>query len=446
MSTSVTEQPLSKMAGPHKLSACLSGLPVELFLETYQHLDLQAIFRLSMANTEFFQFFQRHKIDILLPVLRRDFSPFEDFLQAYTASAGDVVDGGQYQPRRIVLKRYDGDAGLVLSRESQATAPLDSDGQGGFLLVSKIPRKARISPISAATVFLTVRDISGLLRQCRLVREWEELFPQMRWFHQPEDCRLLRPHEQLRFRRALYRWWMYSVHFHGESPRPRLVHPEPGVDDIRTSQMRYYSTTELMDLMDLLETIRDVILQYICPRLDPARQRYLAHATLPESIGRGYSMFTSWNDQSHWGRIVRTYLKLGPEELLYYFNNIYSYTRKRLTTEIQLGHPSFTFDQESIQTAVRSALDERNWRDQRARLAEHGAGGILDFDDERDGDRIRLQNDASPDGGLPDGSKFRPPISRHSPRGEDGAFLDDYLHFSYLDSWSPSAIRAGWLR
>ncbi|KAG5924793.1 hypothetical protein E4U42_004551 [Claviceps africana] len=410
------------MAEPHNLPACLAGLPVELLLETYQHLDLQAIFRLSMANTEFFQFFQRHKTDILLPVLQRDFSPFEDFLQAYTASAGDVVDGGLYKPRRIVLKRYDGDSGLVLSREIPAA---DSDAQGGVLHVSKILKKAKVSPHSATTVFLTVGDIPGLLKQCRLVREWEELFPQMRWFHQPEDCRLLRPHEQVRFRRALYRWWMYSVHFHGESPRPRLVHPEPGVDDIRTSQMRYYSTTELMDLRDLLETIKDVILQYICPQLDPARQRYIVHARLLESVGRGYSMFTGWDDQSHWARIVRTYLKLGPEELLYYFNNIYSYTRKRLTAEIQLRHPSFTFDQESIQTAVRCALHERNWRDEAVDLAEHGVGGILDFDDDRDGHRITLQNDGSPDGGLPDGSQFWPPLLRHSPRGEDGAFLDD---------------------
>jgi len=141
-------------------------------------------------------------------------------------------------------------------------------------------------------------------------------------------------------------------------------------------------------------------------------------------------MYTSWNDHSHWGRIVKTYLKLGPEEMLYYFNNIYSYTRKRLTTEIQLRHPTFTFDQESIQAAVRSALHERNWRESRVPLARHGDGGILDFDDERDEVCMRLQHDASPDGGLPNGSKFRPPFLRRSPRGQDGALLDQYLHFS----------------
>lgn len=93
----------------------------------------------------------------------------------------------------------------------------------------------------------------------------------MRWFNQPEDCRFLRPHESFRFRRALYRWWLYGVYFHGEFPRPRVGHPEPHVDDIRTSQMRHHSTAELLELMDFLETIKDVILHYICPRLDPSQ-------------------------------------------------------------------------------------------------------------------------------------------------------------------------------
>ncbi|KAG6015252.1 hypothetical protein E4U43_005543 [Claviceps pusilla] len=415
------------MATPYRTSACLAGLPVELLLEIYRNLDLQAVFRFSMTNTEFFQFFQRHKIDILLPILQRDFSPFDEFLQAYTASAGDVVHEGQYKPRMIVFKKYEDDVELHLSRDTQTGASFGHGPQESFQQIRKSFEKPKVSQNTVTTVFLTARDIPGLLQQCRVVREWQELFPQMRWVHQPEDCRLLRPHEQVRFRRALYRWWMYSVHFHGDSPRPRVAHPEPGVDDIRTSQMRYYSTAELMELMDLLETLKDVILQYICPRLDPVRQRYSLRASYSESIGRGHSMFTSWNDESHWGRIVKTYLKLGPEELLYYFNNIYSYTRKRLTTEIQLRHPSFTFDQESIQTAVRCALDERNWIDQSTPLAQHGVGGILDFDDERDGDHIKLQNNGSPDGGLPHGLEFRPLYARHSPRGEDGAFLDDYL-------------------
>ncbi|KAG6148411.1 hypothetical protein E4U22_000858 [Claviceps purpurea] len=414
------------MAAPHGHCSRLASLSIEILLEVYQHLDLHAIFRLSISNAEFYHFFQRHKISILLPVLQRDFSPFDEFLQAFTASAGDVADGGQYKPRTIVFKRFAGDAGLVLSGGDQVPAASgDVRHPRSFLQVSKTSTMPNMSQISSPAVFLTEKDIPGLLRQCRVVREWEDLFPHMRWFHQPEDCRLLRPHEQIRFRRAFYRWWMYGVHFHGDSPRPRVGHPEPGVDDVRTSQMRYHSTAELLELMDLLETIKDVIVQYICPRLDPTWQQHPAQPMLIETTSRCYSLITGWNDQSRWSRIVKTYAKLSPETLLYYFNNIYSYPRKRLMTEIRLGHPNFVFDQESMQIALRCALDERHWLRNRVSLADDGGGGILDFDDARDGDRERLQSDGSPDGLLPNGSKFVASQSRYSPRGDDGSSLDD---------------------
>jgi hypothetical protein len=149
---------------------------------------------------------------------------------------------------------------------------------------------------------------------------------------------------------------------------------------------------------------------------------------------------TSWSDQSHWGRIIKTYAKLGPEELLYFFNHIYSYPRKRLITEIQVRHPNLTFDQESIQLAVRCALDERSWLDQKVNLAEHDVGGIIDFDDERDEDRFRLRSDASPNGQLPGGSRFVQSYSRYSPRGDDGSFLEDYLRLSALEPRFTSSL------
>lgn len=66
--------------------------------------------------------------------------------------------------------------------------------------------------------------------------------------------------------------------------------------------------------------------------------------------------------------------------------------------------------------------------------AEHDVGGIIDFDDERDEDRPRLQNDASPTGELPEGSRFIQSYSRYSPRGDDGSLLDDYFRLSMVES------------
>lgn len=429
----------------------LAGLPAEILLEVYQHLDIQAMVELSLVNHEFQAFFQRHRVDIILPIIIRDFSPLNELLQVYTASVQDIAFSGHYKPRTILFQRFQGDHGLDMGHSASGSLalvrrknaiPPRSDGQRGVRDQSSGTSKE---------IVLTGRDLNHILRYCRIVSEWEGLFPQMRWYHQPEYCRLLRPHEQVRFRRALYRWWMYGIHFHGEFPRPRAAHPEPFVDDVRTSQIRYYSTAELLELMDFLETVRDIITHYICPRLDPT-PLHQAYTDASETGGgslfhtldqpllsvdvakREQSLRESWLDQSHWGRVVKTYAKLGPESLLYYFNNISSYPRQRLLADVWVRHPSFAFDQESIQTAVRCVLDERDWPEDQIDLAEHGVGGIIDFDDERDHDRLGLQGDASPDGRLPNGFMPVQSHSRWSPRGDDGSLLYDFRRFPNFGS------------
>ena len=123
---------------------------------------------------------------------------------------------------------------------------------------------------------------------------------------------------------------------------------------------------------------------------------------------------------------MKTYVKLGPKDLMHYFENIYSYPAKRLISEIRVQHPSFTFDQESIQVAVRCVLDERRWMDKVPSLASDSAGGIIDFDDERDEERVAYGSDGSPDGSLPEGLKFVRSFSQYSPRGDDGSCLEDH--------------------
>ncbi|KJZ78847.1 hypothetical protein HIM_01620 [Hirsutella minnesotensis 3608] len=412
------------MAASKEKAACFANLPVEILLEICQQLDASSIFELSATNQYFLGFYEHRKAAILLPALLRDFSPFEELLQVYTASEDDIsINSGLYNPRKIVFKRYAGDAGLVLAQGALPRSMANDNSCSEFMPVGQGRRTAISGAHNKHTRILTDRDLGPLLQMCRLVRRWESLFPQMRWFHQPELCRFLRPHEQLRFRRALYRWWLYGIYFHGDFLRPRVGHPEPLVNDIRTSQMRYHCTGELLELMDFLETIKDVILQYICPRLELDEEEPSCFSSTNGVTSRSLSLATSWNDQTLWGRIIKTYAKLGPGELLHYFGNICSYPANRLVGEIRLRHPNFTFDQESIGIAVRCALDERGWLDKAPSLAEDAGGGIVDFDDERDGERETLRSDASSDGSLPAGSRFVQTFSRYSPRGDDGSFV-----------------------
>ena len=152
-----------------------------------------------------------------------------------------------------------------------------------------------------------------------------------------------------------------------------------------------------------------------------------------ETVDRPHALLTGWTDQSRWGRVVKTYAKLGPKESMYFYDNIYSYPRKRLITEVRLQYPSITFDQESIQVAIRCALDERRWLEKLPSLAEDSVGGIIDFDDHRDQERVILGGDASPDGSLPPGIKFGRSLSQYSPRGDDGSHLEEVQREPWID-------------
>lgn len=271
MLTSVNMAP--KMPKNH----CLTGLPTEILLDIYQQLDLDGVFNLCATHRTLHELFDKRRASILLPVLVREFSPFDELLQVYTASVEDLdPHGGLYARRRVVFKRFLGDTGVVLAPRPEHQPTVSVDAVEGFITPNKLgkPITPRAQPLK--TVVLTVKDLEPLLSYCSLVLRWQARFPQMRWFHEPENCRLLREHEAERFRRAMYRWWLYGFYFHGDFPRPRVGLPEPGVDDVRLSQLRLYSTGELVELMDLVETMKDVVLHYLCPRLDPSQDEYVS--------------------------------------------------------------------------------------------------------------------------------------------------------------------------
>jgi hypothetical protein len=148
-------------------------------------------------------------------------------------------------------------------------------------------------------------------------------------------------------------------------------------------------------------------------------------------MDRSEVIMRTWMDQSQWGRIVKTYSKLGPKELMHYFDNICSYPRKRLIADVHVHLPNFTSDQESILGAIWVVLNERMPMSDMPSLAEHSCGGVVDFEDERDLERLAFGADGSPDGGLPPGVNYRRETSHWSPRGDDGRYLEDHCQRQY---------------
>ncbi|KAJ4200381.1 hypothetical protein NW767_007445 [Fusarium falciforme] len=423
----------TNMASTHN-SPYLTGLPNEIVLEIYHQLNLDGVFNLAATHRTFYELFNKRKASILLPVLVRDFSPFDELLQVYTASADDLDSlGGLYASRRVVFKRFIGDTGAILAPRTEHRPTPSVASSNGFTAVSKTGKPTLPHSHAMKTVVLTEQDLKPLLGYCQLVSKWQTRFPQMRWYHEPENCRYLRQHEAERFRRAMYRWWLYGFYFHGDFPRPRVGLPEPGVDDPRLSQLRRYSMSELVELMDLVETMKDVVLHYLCPRLDPNQEYETCDSYLHDVADRPESLSRGWRDQSRWGRIVKTYCKLGPKELMHLFDNIYSFPRKRLIVEARLLQPNLTFDQESISVAIQCVLDERQWSLDMPSLPQDGSGGVIDWDDERDAERVKFGGDASPDGSLQGGARLLRSSSHYSPRGDDGSCLEDIPRQSWIE-------------
>lgn len=248
----------------------LDNLPIEVRLDICHHLDIESLFNLAQANRSFNELITSNKIRIILPVLQRDFSPFDELLQVFTASEEDLFTANHtYQPRRVVLMRPDGKSAIVLAKGGFSPPSSAGDGVGSFTQVRKAGKPGRTNAEShIQTVVLNQDDLGSLLKFCFVVRQWEELFPHLRWIKEPAHCRFLRPHEQHRLRRALYRWWLYAFYFHGDFPRPYSWQPAAFVDDIRICQMRMYATNELIEMLDLLAAVFHLVQHYICPTLE----------------------------------------------------------------------------------------------------------------------------------------------------------------------------------
>ncbi|CRK19520.1 hypothetical protein BN1723_011895, partial [Verticillium longisporum] len=89
--------------------------------------------------------------------------------------------------------------------------------------------------------------------------------------------------------------------------------------------MRMYSTSDLMELRALFVSVKNMIRHYIYPNLEQNMVETEDSTPLEQMIERSICE-----------RIVDTYAKLDPGELMFYFDNLYSYPRKRLVNDVNL--------------------------------------------------------------------------------------------------------------
>lgn len=213
----------------------LLSVPIELVLKIFECLDLESAFRLSKTCKKLHGVFMAHNETLILSILAVELSPLDNLLQCIVQKGEDLsVPLGPCLRRRIYHK------GKLVSEGERPTP-----GEEAHTL---------LAPVS-----LDQEHFRRLVSARRLVKDWEQLFPQYRFRRCVSDCRVLRPHEKERLRGAIYRWMSYAQYFHGDFKRPSRFLPEPRSMDIRCDTLRVLSNVELIELEDLWDTVVSIV-------------------------------------------------------------------------------------------------------------------------------------------------------------------------------------------
>ncbi|KAK8170086.1 hypothetical protein IWX90DRAFT_198036 [Phyllosticta citrichinensis] len=182
-------------------------LATELVANIYLHCSVEDVLALSSTCDRFRSIYLSRKIPILETAAERQYGPLVDATQLLTYNASQQV------------------------------------------------HVIRSAPFSIAL-------LKQILHVGRTAEQWADIYPFKKWKHNFEDRRLLSPQEQYRFRRALYRLWLYGRAFHNRDyPRESRVL----TSRYRSLLLHNWSTLELAEIADVYAVLRDVIESNICP-------------------------------------------------------------------------------------------------------------------------------------------------------------------------------------
>jgi hypothetical protein len=122
-------------------------------------------------------------------------------------------------------------------------------------------------------IVLEARDLARIWNLAKVVDWWVEEYPRLRWHKNPEDSRCLRHKEEVRLRKAITRWWLYSECFHGQYSCDRLM-PRMLQTDPRLHHLRLLSSIEIRELDDLWETVRATVQREVCSSISAKVSAY----------------------------------------------------------------------------------------------------------------------------------------------------------------------------
>ena len=358
---SMNSRELSTRSTMSETLASLPGLPIELIQKIYHECsDIQSVVNLSATSRRFrAAYIGSQKLLIIENVLENQFGPLHDAIQ--------VVTYNDSQPAHVARKP---DMSMALAQQIAAI---------GYV-----------------------------------AQKWEAIYPLLRWRVHTEHRRTLRVHEAYRFRRALYRMWLYGKAFHNSTYLElQRTLPRPCSGDLRTVFMRRFDDDEITEITELNDILYDMIHNDLCPSNAIIQQRYSqsfpgqaplyfgTYETYPSHCGMDVLMRKvvlkrdlptdlvgeAWGTLELQEGVVRDILKLEPDQLLHFKEKLVNKAER--VSYLALMPELFHQCPSTLRYAVEAVMSERDyWMG-----PNHGIdGGILDFLDEKPGGRYKAQD------------------------------------------------------
>jgi hypothetical protein len=352
----------------------LAALPHEMLVDIMKATSARDLSAFIFVNKRVFWVFKADQTGIMAAVLKKQ-PEFEILLYLYTLKDTEFKPGCMLHPRTIEF-----DPELDSGRKITFLRSMVNFLEGKLIVPEKI--------------VLFIEDIVELFKLVQVIDYWTEQYPSLRWREPPEDRRCLKYAEEVRLRKAIARWWLYSKYFHGVFYRDTSCPRKWRTDDRRLHHLRILSTSEIRELEDLWGVMFDTVSRELCSSL--------------EGVGHGKNRtveLVPWGkEEGRHHAIVNTYLKLDPEQLRYFLQLYRNHRRKKadVIRTVSMTMRNFHLDRETLSLSINTVLEERMML-KPAGINRLPRCGIVDED--RDGDSGTLwSTDPSPSG--------KPPLSK----------------------------------
>ena len=340
----------------------IKELSTEILQKIYGYAKVQDLLHFAQTSQRNYQIYIGRRTHLLEQAMHNSYSPLPDLYK------------------------------LVLSIEpDKSRKPLGTDVRRN-LIVDRII-------VTRATPTLTANLLIKMVAYGKVADRWTEVYPQIRWRHNSNNRRLLYSNEQERLRGAVYRYWTYNALFHD----PAFTNFDPDFprsqEDPRLHILRTYTTTELIQLTEYVDKMRQLIQVDLYPSYSVIRECY-SEPVPPKTL-----VALGWGSGSFYLHLVYDLLKYDPAELLHLFDQTSS--KKERMEYLMAKGISFADRPATLKDSILMVLFERKIMldAERKHSDEDIQYGIIDIPAKgRTINRCnpRYAHDASPDGSFVD--------------------------------------------